>query len=205
MKRLLSNFKAEHGMTIPELLIAMGILTLTLAGAFSLFKLSEVNWTKTTNRMNSRSDASLTISGISNTLRGAVEVTSGNGLIDIANKNKVTFYTNTDQDSEPEQVTYEVASGNLTRKIVQPASSSQPWVYTGATNTATIMTGLLNDSDNPLFTYYNLAGTQIASPPPTESDRKSIAKITISLKSKTQTNGSEDMSLETSVFLRNMD
>jgi type II secretory pathway pseudopilin PulG len=205
MKRLLSNLKNEHGMTIPELLIAMGILTLTLAGAFSLLQLSEVNWTKATSRMDSRTDASLTISGIGNTLRGAVEASSGHGLIDIANKNKVTFYTNTDQDSEPEQVTYEITSGNLTRKIVQPASSSQPWVYTGATTTTTIMTGLQNDSNNPLFTYYNLAGTQIASPPPTESDRKSIAKITIDLKSKTQASSSEDMSLETSVFLRNID
>lgn len=195
--------KNEKGMTIPELLIAMGIVSLTLAGAFSLMQLSETNWNATTNRMDARSDTARDMSTIVKTIKNAEDPDSDKGLLDVADANNIIFYSNMDTDDEPEKVQYQVSDADLVRTVTQPLTSTQPWVYTGTVESTTIADNLTNDASNPLFAYYIDGAT--VSLPASSNDCNNINEVEVNLRTETvKIDKSEGMSLKTRVFLRNL-
>jgi type II secretory pathway pseudopilin PulG len=201
--KIFNIYSNEKGMTIPELLIAMGLLTITLAGAFSLMQLSEANWNMSTNRMDARSDTSRKMSTIVRTIKNAEDPDSDKGLLDIADANNIVFYTNMDTDDEPEKVQYQVSGTDLIQTVTQPVSSTKPWVYTGTVESTTIADNLTNDASNPLFAYHIDGAT--VSLPASLDDCDEINEVEINLKTQTNNRGkSENISLETRVFLRNL-
>jgi type II secretory pathway pseudopilin PulG len=190
-------------MTIPELLIAMGIMTITLAGAFSLMQLSEASWKSTTNRMNARDEASLKMNQVATTIRNAEDPDDTKGLLGTADDDNIVFYANTDTDDQLEKIQYQQTGANLMRTITQPSGATKPWVYTGAVETTTIASNLENNASNPLFTYY-ISGVSVTVPA-SSSDRSQINEVGLNLKTLT-TNGnkSEHITLDTRIFLRNL-
>jgi prepilin-type N-terminal cleavage/methylation domain-containing protein len=204
MKRLLLKIcKNEKGMTIPELLIAIGIMTITLAGAFSLMQLSENSWKSTTTRMNARDEASLKMNQIATTIRNAEDPDDVKGLLDTADDDNIVFYANTDADDQLEKIQYQQAGTNLTRTITQPSGVTKPWVYTGAIESTTVANNLENNASNPLFTYY-ISGASVTVPA-SSGDRPQINEVGLNLKTLTANgNKSEHITLGTRIFLRNL-
>jgi prepilin-type N-terminal cleavage/methylation domain-containing protein len=206
MTNFLKKLKTENGMTIPELLIAMGILSMTLAGAFSLLQLSEDSWSTATNRMDTRGEAARTLSVLVKTIQSAEDNDNTKGLIAEANTSTVTFYANVDTDSLPEKVKYSRSGTNLVRTVYQPTNGTKTYTYSGAEASTIVFEDVDNDAANPLFSYYE-NDTPITIPMGgiTGATLNDIKMVGIDLRTVYDNSGhSENNSLTSRVFLRNL-
>ncbi|MBI4733484.1 MAG: type II secretion system protein [Rubrobacteridae bacterium] len=204
MRRLFGFYANENGMTIPELLIAMGIVSLTLAGAFSLMQISEDAWNTATNRMDARGDAARTMSALVKSIQNSEDNNETKGLIADASTSTVTFYINVDTDTIPEMVTYSLSGSNLIRTVYQPTNGTKPYTYSGTGASATIFEDVANNGTQPLFSYFK-NDTQYTSYPLSETNRNQTNIIGIDLRTSYENRGrSEIVSLESRIFLRNL-
>ena len=111
-------------------------------------------------------------------VRDAREMTAGaNGSYPVAilQDNKMGFYSDIDRDSNVEYVEYELGSTTLTKKIFNPVGNPSVYSTTTPDSTEILSIYVQNGLQNiPVFTYYNAAGTVLASPSAMLTDMRYI-------------------------------
>jgi type II secretory pathway pseudopilin PulG len=95
-------------------------------------------------------------------LRAASYGSDGSYPIKNVATSTITFYTNVDNDSAIERVTYSLIQRVLYRTVTQ--SVGNPPSYTGAISTSTIATPVVNAVSTPIFRYFDSTGAELPAP-----------------------------------------
>ncbi|HCG98707.1 MAG TPA: hypothetical protein DE036_02575 [Actinobacteria bacterium] len=206
MQKLSNIIKTENGVTLTELMVALGLLSFVLGSIFALLRVGEVNWSISTQRMQARDEISRASFKLSADLRGAKKIEMGEGPLALADANSVVFHANADSDAEPERIRYYLDGDRLVRAVVQPSSATPPWTYTGQAEDWVVARHIGNGQANPLFKYFDAAGNQVTSLPASSAQLRTISQVTISPMSDADVNAMPPrLNIETRIFLRNTD
>ncbi|GHG52257.1 hypothetical protein GCM10011331_16770 [Flavimobilis marinus] len=161
----------DAGMTLPEVLVTMFLMSLIGVLIVSLF--TGVTRTLTRDRAanDSTNAASVAMDQLTRTVHGLSDITLGTGTsvgIDVANYSSLTFYSYVDTEAtavRPLKVAYEVnAAKELTesRWLAVPAGKER-WTFPAkATSTRVIARDVVASSAAPLFAYLDGEGKRLA-------------------------------------------
>lgn len=150
--------KCYSGMTLIELLVAISVALIAMEGFTFLFLRT---W-DTNKFILEEGLASAAASRATNqiviTLRGVMQADNGDFPIELADDFELTVYNDVDNDGSAERVHYYLDQANDQMKvgITEPNTATLPVSYPSGDETTTIMTNyVVNESDDPVFYYYN--------------------------------------------------
>jgi hypothetical protein len=115
-------------------------------------------------------------------LRQAATAANGAYPIASAGTSSITFFSNANNSSSTEEITYSFASSTLYRSVIQPTGT--PLVYNVSNqSTSSILTDVRNSSSTPMFQYFdqNYTGTSSALSMPINISAVRLIKISLSL------------------------
>lgn len=154
----------KRGVTLMELLIAIGIFALIAVGAgeiiITAFRSNASVW----ERLEVQRDGRRVIQQVVNDVRQAEQSSIGGFPILTAGANELTVYSNIDKTGYRERVRYFLDGSTLKKGVIIP--SGNPLVYSAAAETFTeVAHHVVNvTSSIPIFSYYNTSytGTEAA-------------------------------------------
>ncbi len=169
------------GVTLPELLVVVGITSIIVLALTSFQKDIFFNNKFAADSLSSAQDAR----SILRTMIAELRVTSpsSNGAYAIAQAatSSITFFSDTDGDGVKDQIRYYLTGTTTLKKgVVKPTGS--PLVYNSANETfKTLAINLKNSSSSPLFEYYDsgYAGTSSPMTYPLDITRIRLVKINL--------------------------
>ena len=204
--RIKRSFKA---MTLIETLVAIAVMMIAMQGFTYLFtKVWATNGFILEAGMASAA-ASRATNQIVIQLRGVKQADNGDYPIEAADDFSLTIYADADDDGVTEKVRYFLDQPNDQMKIgiTEPDTSVQPPTYTG-TETVTVMTNyVVNESDDPVFYYYNddYPGDTTTNPLATPASIASIQLVRVHLLVNIDPiNAPNNINIESFVDLRNL-
>lgn len=161
---MLTVWENKRGVTLMELLIAVGIFALIAVGAAEIlitgFRSNASIW----ERLEVQRDGRRVIQQVVNDVRQAEQSSIGGFPLVTAGTNELILYSNIDKSGYRERVRYFLDGSTLKKGIVVP--SGNPLAYDTATETITeIAHHVVNvTSSVPIFSYYNTnyTGTESA-------------------------------------------
>lgn len=172
-----SRLSSARGMTLPELLVTISILSVVSVALMSLIQTFYKDNNYLIEQTAALSSARRGVSEAVLAMRESSYGDDGSYPIAVAATSTLTIYSDADQDNSVERIKLVLTNGIL-YKVVTNASGT-PLGYTVATPaTTTIATDVRNTNSTPLFTYYNDAGTQLST---TSTNIASISSIQIQL------------------------
>lgn len=168
-------------MTLAEMLVVIALLAtvgLALSGAIQYFYRGNAYVLE---QAAATDNARRAISTTLQNLREASYGDDGSFPIASAATSSVTFYADVDGDQSVERIRIYLSGTTLYRAITN--SGGNPATYVGQTEqTATIISDVRNTATEPIFTYYDAEGTQLATASPNAADVRSIgARVKIDL------------------------
>jgi prepilin-type N-terminal cleavage/methylation domain-containing protein len=154
MGKILKNYQ---GMSLIEVIVAIGIFSLGIAGFSTLFVKS---WQTNAYIYETGQDsfiASRSVSLVVEDLRRAKQAENGDYLIKSASNFDLIVFIDVDNDNEAEKVHYflDQNTDELKRGISQPSSSNPPSYSSGDDSIEVLASHIVNNSDNPLFSYFS--------------------------------------------------
>lgn len=175
------TLQGNRGVTLPELLVVVGITGIIVLALTSFQKDIFFNNKFATDSLTSAQDAR----SILRTMIAELRVTSpsSNGAYAIAQAatSSITFFSDTDGDGVKDQIRYYLTGTTTLKKgVVKPTGS--PLVYNSANETfKTLAINLKNNSSSPLFEYYDsgYAGTSSPMTYPLDITRIRLVKINL--------------------------
>jgi len=177
----------EDGMTVLEVIIATAILSIVVAFVMTGFSSFQSAATTDDLKLQNLDEARLLMATLTKDIRTATLLQSGTSPFTIADVTHMQFYGNLMTTSDPNQVEIYIDTTNpntpyLVEKMTTPdpgtgGTSGFPPAYTGRGTTTTRFVGkyVVNDSSNPLFTYFDSNGHQLI--PPTGQTALSAAQL----------------------------
>lgn len=197
------------GMTLVELLIAIAIMLIATEG-FSLLivKVWDNNKFILEEAMASAA-ASRATNQIIIQLRGIQQAENGDYPIESADDFDLTIYTDVDDDGVVERVHYFLDQPNdqLKRGVTEPTAAVPP-TYPSGDQTVTVMANyVVNESDNPIFYYYNgnypddIVNNPLATPTSAGSIRLIQAHLYVNIN---PIHAPDNINIESFVTLRNL-
>jgi type II secretory pathway pseudopilin PulG len=174
---IFNHTPARHarGFTVIETLVVITISTTAIVALSTIivsFYRNNAYLLESTQALNSAHQ------GITEVVRAARQASYGDdGSYPVASAgtSTLTLYSNADNDTFVEKITYSLINGVLYRATVN--SAGVPPVYTGQPiSTTTVATFVTNSSSTPLFTYFDSSGNQLSS---TSTPLASIASIQV--------------------------
>lgn len=152
--------KYKRGITLPELLISIAILSLVavVVGTFQrdIFSLN----LSAQNNLSAQLDARHVLKQMIAELREASPSSLGGYPIALASTSALTFYSDVDNDGIKERIRYYLSGTTLKRAQLTPTGS--PLVYVDANEKITsVVSYVANNATTSIFTYYpsTFAGT----------------------------------------------
>lgn len=170
-----------RGFTLVETLVAMFILTLILAAIMNfghdLFFINDVS----SNSLLAQQEGRQVLRQMVAELR-SIAPASGNGSypLAVAATSSITFFSDLDDDSVPEQIRYFLAGTTLKRGVIKPAGN--PLTYNPANEKlSTLVTSVANASGDAIFNYYDdgYAGTSTPLTLPVDVHLARLVKINV--------------------------
>jgi type II secretory pathway pseudopilin PulG len=202
----MKNVSSTRAFSLPELLITLGILMVVGLIAFKfqgdIFYLNGV----LQDDVNAHEETRRVIKQFSTELRSASQGSDGSYPIALASSTSISFFTDADNNSIREKITYYVSSGSLKKSVVVPTGS--PLSYsTTSLGTVTTVISTLGATTTPIFSYYSksydgtASSTALASPIDIPSVR--LVKITLSI-DRSAARAPAPVTMTTAVMIRNL-
>jgi len=195
------------GMSLIEMLIAIAIFTIGIAGFTRLFMIS---WQSNSYTMR-MGQTSLAVSQGVNTMVGYLRKTrqgdNGAYAIKSAAKNDLVVFSDYDKDGAAERLHFYLQSGQLKMGIARPTSTIPKTYPMGDQTVKVIANKVVNDANTPIFFYYNnnYPGDVANNPVSEPVDISIVRLIKVSLKINIDPNKNpEPMGMESFVELRNL-
>jgi prepilin-type N-terminal cleavage/methylation domain-containing protein len=213
LARLLRARRGQRGYTLVETMIAMALLSLVTAAAFSTVNVMSNQAAATTDRFTAQGEGQTIADRITKDLRTAVAPTATTAAFASAGPNDVVFYANLNDLSLPSGTgpirlhAYAslVPATNVYifhEDATVPGGSVGAWTYT-ATPIGRI-DGQYLDTSQPMFKYYRSDGTEILPPIITIGDLRSIDAVAVTLRIRVHPK-SPLVVVSTRVHIRNVD
>lgn len=151
-----NKIKKNRGMSLVEVIVAIGIFSMGMAGFSMLFLNS---WESNSYIYEMGEDsfiASKASSSLAEDIRRIEQADNGDYPIKSAAAFDLVVYIDVDKDGKTEKVHYFLNqdSNELRRGISEPSGSAPPTYSSGDDSVATIAYHIINDSDNPVFSYF---------------------------------------------------
>lgn len=196
----------KKGMSLIEMIVAISIFTMGIAGFTMLFLKSWKSNSFILEEGMASSQASQTVTNISGKLREIRQPDTGEYMIKTANENELVIYVNEDADSNIERVRYFLDGTNhILKKGVAEASGSPlsyPADYSSDTINNLASYVMNSGGSEPVFKYYDNTNTQLSASPTPTNIRVIEINLWINIK---PLSAPENVKIGTSVELRNLD
>ncbi len=177
--------KALRGMSLIEMLIAIGVALLAMEGMTLLFTKMWDNNKFVLEEGMASSAASRATNKIVIQLRGVQQADNGDFPIKSADGFDLVFYCDIDDDGVVEKVHYylDQANDQLKQGVSNPLATN-PVTYPANDSVVSVVTNyVVNESDNPIFYYYNsnYPGDTVNNPLATPASVGTIQMIRVKL------------------------
>lgn len=155
MKNIL---KDNRGLTLIEVLVAMGISVFLIVGIMDLLLWAmhgrDVVW----EQLSTQNEGRKIVQDFTNELRRATASSIGAYPLEIAQNQQIVFYSNIDTDSWRERVRYFISNKTLKKGVTKP--SGNPLTYNPVNEVLTDVVHDIANGTSSLFYYYdqNYAG-----------------------------------------------
>ncbi|KKU55484.1 MAG: hypothetical protein UY41_C0004G0011 [Candidatus Moranbacteria bacterium GW2011_GWE1_49_15] len=187
-------------MSLIELLVAIAILGIVMAGLNMFFAYMWKTRLDEVNRGQSSIIASNSVSKMAENIRRASQADSGSYAIALADDFELIFYTDIDSDQYRERVHYYLDGTSLMMGTAEPILGDSPTYPADDEVISAVATSVTNTETEPIFTYYNAAGS-LSDTPATVSP---IRRIGLSISINTDPSKISNVLIQTSVSPRNL-
>ena len=147
--------KNYPGMSLVEMLIAIGIFTIGILGFTQLFVRS---WRQNAYTIEMVQTAMATSQGVNKMVQYLREVRQGdNGSYPVisANDNDLVVFGDYDKDDITERLHFYRNGGDIIMGIRKPTTGLPKTYATGDAETKIIVSNIVNNAETPIFAYYN--------------------------------------------------
>jgi prepilin-type N-terminal cleavage/methylation domain-containing protein len=146
----------RSGLTLVELIVAIAIVSLSIAG-MSIFFIK--SWKMNAYIYETGQDsliASRTVNSMTNNLRRIKQADNGDYPIYSASSFDLVTYVDVDNDGDTEKIHYflNLNTDTLSMGVSEPSSSNPPTYSSGDDSVQVLSTHVLNNSETPLFSYF---------------------------------------------------
>jgi prepilin-type N-terminal cleavage/methylation domain-containing protein len=149
----MSFFSNHKGMTMIEVLVAMGIFLLVIGGIAEIMIWGNHGKDVVWEQLSTQNEGRKVVQDFVNDLRRANASSIGAYPLELAQSQEIVFYSNVDTDSWRERVHYFLQGTTLKRGLVKP--SGNPLAYNTSTEIAVDVAHDLANGANPIFYYYD--------------------------------------------------
>ena len=180
-RRLLA--RGDAGVTLPELLVAMMIVSLVLVAATTVLVATTRQYRASDGKTNTQADSRILLESVTRDIRIGVPSPNGEGVFSAAGPNSFTVYTAKGAtDARPIQVTYDVdpTSKCLRRTAIAPTGTS-PVTYPSTSARSRCVVFSKVDTSQPLFTYSTIAPGGVAAPASLPAELDQIGSVQVRL------------------------
>jgi prepilin-type N-terminal cleavage/methylation domain-containing protein len=161
---------SESGYTLIEMLIAMSLLSVVIAAAFGVVSSMQREAVFTTDRFAAEGEAQTISDRITKDLRAAVKTSATGAPFAAADVNNVTFFANLADPNGPTELhAYLTLQGGTNvylfhEDATAPDAGGSPGNYSYSGAASTRIDGQYIDTSQPIFSYYDANGNQLATP-----------------------------------------
>lgn len=197
--------KKKRGVTLIEIIVALGIFGLLVTGSFwfisTTLRNNKIFWAQ----LAGQSDSRRVLERIIEDVRRAEQSSLGSYPIVSATTSSLVFYANIDDDSYRERVRYTLGTTTIERGVVKPGGNPLQYVTT-TEQVLTIARNVTNYAQGePLFYYHDESYTGVEPPLATPASSTLVRVVRIRLQVEDDpTTSPLPFTAETSVHLRNL-
>ena len=149
------NTRFKKGMTIMEMIIAIAIFSIAMEGFTLLFIHTWQNNSYTLEMGQSSMAVSQGVNKIVGYIRSARQGDDGSYPIKSANSNDLIIYSDYDKDDVTERLHFYKSGVNILMGIADPTATMPKTYPSGDEQIITIASRIVNDTETPVFYYYN--------------------------------------------------
>ena len=151
----------KRGMTMIEVLVALGIFLLLIAAIVELMIWGNHGKDVVWEQLSTQNEGRIVVQDFVNDLRRANASSIGAYPIELAQSQQIIFYSNVDSDSWREKVRYFLQGTTLKRGITKP--SGNPLVYSQVSEAVIDVVHDVANATNSIFYYYDQNYTSASS------------------------------------------
>jgi prepilin-type N-terminal cleavage/methylation domain-containing protein len=203
------KIQTRKGMTMIEMLVAIAVMLIAMQGMTYLFVTSWDTNKSVIETGLASATASRTVNQTIIQLRAIKQGDNGDYPIEEADDFDLTIYTDIDDDGVTERVHYylDLAADEFKRGISDPNNTVPVTYPNGDTTTTTLAEFIVNENNDPVFSYYNddYPSDTVNNPLATPASLGSVQLIKIKLRVNIDpVHAPENINIESFVDLRNM-
>jgi len=194
----------QKGFTLVETLIAIALFTGLMVILTTFQKDIFINNAFIQSSLIIESEARGALKRAIAELRAASQSNDGQFPIVLADENKVTFFSDINNDGLREKIRYFVATSSLMRGVIKPTGI--PATYVDSEETlSTVVHDIVNPTSTPVFDFYDSAYNGTSSPMVSPVDIVSVRLIRITIMIDTNpTRAPAMMTFSSQVMVRNL-
>jgi prepilin-type N-terminal cleavage/methylation domain-containing protein len=199
--------KNKGGMTLIEMIVAIGIFSIGMVGFTVLFSRTWQNNSYTLEMGQTSMAVSQGVSKIVNYVRGARQSDNGAYAIKSANDNDLVIYSDYDKDDITERLHIYLSNSTVFMGVTDPTSGMPKTYPSGDQETITLASRIVNNSTTPIFYYFNkdYPGDTVNNPLDTPASVSEIRLVKIYIQMNIDPNRAPDnIQLQSFAELRNL-
>ncbi|MDO8509761.1 MAG: prepilin-type N-terminal cleavage/methylation domain-containing protein [bacterium] len=154
-------FQDNRGLTLIEVLVAMGIFVFLVIGIIDLMLWAmrgrDIVW----EQLSTQNEGRKIVQDFTNELRRATASSIGAYPLEIAESQQIVFYSNIDTDSWRERIRYYISDKTLKKGVTKPTGN--PLTYNPASEVLTDVVQDVANGISSLFYYYDQSYTGASS------------------------------------------
>ena len=147
------KIKNNRGISLIEVLVAIGIFAMMIIGVVALFNFSfranKIVW----EQLSTQNEGRKIVQDFVNELRSATYSSIGSYPLEKASTTEIIFYSNIDTDSYREKIRYFLSGSVLNKGVIKPTGA--PLVYNSGNEVITEVVHDVFNTTTPLFYYYS--------------------------------------------------
>ena len=143
----------NHGMTLVEVLVVVGLFLLLIGGVVSLMIWGNHGKDVVWEQLSTQNEGRKVVQDFINDLRRANASSIGSYPIELAQSQQIIFYSNVDSDSWRERIRYFLQGTTLKRGVIKP--SGNPLVYNSADEVVVDVAHDMSNATSSVFYYYD--------------------------------------------------
>ena len=171
----------EHGLTIVELIVALGVTSLIITAIYAMIVRGYDINRRETQQILAQETARSALEEMKPDIRQLTQSDNGSFAIDTATATEFIFYADVDTDGATERVRYVTVDDEIQRGLIEPVGT--PALYDeGAEVFTTIATDVINPT---IFSYYDgsFTGNEPALSAPIDVSQIRLVQITLTIDS----------------------